>query len=250
MRNNTAGMRIAAGFALLAAASAPRQAMAQNANATYSKMAPLDAYLMPDRAAEIALARSAAPASISADATILTLGRKGYETAVKGKNGFVCMVGRGWGAAFEWPEFWNPKIKAAACLNPQAARSILPIDELRARMALAGRSKAAMQAALAAAFANGQLPPLETGAMAYMMSKFAYLTDMGTHNAPHVMFYTHIKDAADWGSGAAGSPIMSSPYWFFFAQGQAVKQGLPPMQVFLVATPFASDGTPANQPHS
>lgn len=76
----------------------------------YSKMAPVDQYLM-ERNAEIQLARSAAPDSISRDATILVLGRQGYETAVEGKNGFVCMVGRAWMAAFDWPEFWNPKVR-------------------------------------------------------------------------------------------------------------------------------------------
>jgi len=83
------------------------------------------------------LARSAAPDSISRDATILVLGRQGYETAVEGKNGFVCMVERGWMAAFDWPEFWNPKVRAAGCLNPQAARSILPIALVRSRMGMA-----------------------------------------------------------------------------------------------------------------
>ena len=80
----------------------------------YPKMAPVDQYLM-EKNAEIQLARSAAPDSISRDATILVLGRQGYETAVEGKNGFVCMVGRGWMAAFDWPEFWNAKVRAADC---------------------------------------------------------------------------------------------------------------------------------------
>ena len=82
----------------------------------YSKMAPVDQYLM-ERNAEILLARSAAPDSISSDATILVLGRQGYETAVRGKNGFVCMVERSWMAAFDSPEFWNPKVRGAECLN-------------------------------------------------------------------------------------------------------------------------------------
>ena len=136
----------------------------------YPRMAAIGQYLM-EKNAEIQLARSAAPDSISRDATILVLGRQGYETAVEGKNGFVCMVGRGWGAAFDWAEFWNPKVKAADCLNPQAARSMLPIAYLRARMVMAGRSKAEIVSALKAAFENKQLPDLESGAMDYMMSK-------------------------------------------------------------------------------
>ncbi|MGB6026827.1 MAG: hypothetical protein WBG40_16650, partial [Candidatus Sulfotelmatobacter sp.] len=74
------------------------QARAQDAK--YPNMAPLEQYLM-DRDAEIALARTAAPEAISRDADVLVLGRHGYETAVKGKNGFVCVVDRNWMGQFE-----------------------------------------------------------------------------------------------------------------------------------------------------
>ncbi len=212
----------------------------------YPKMAPLGQYLM-DKNAEVQLARSAAPDSISRDATILVLGRQGYETAVEGKNGFVCMVGRAWTAAFDWPEFWNPKVRAADCLNPQAARSMLPIVYLRSRMVMAGRSKAEILAALKAEFEKRQLPALESGAMDYMMSKSSYLTDQGGHNLPHLMFYTPLNDGKDWGSGAEGSPVMSSPYWFFSPEEQSQAKGLPPILVFLVPVADWSDGTPAGK---
>jgi len=212
----------------------------------YPRMAPIDQYLM-ERNAEIQLARSAAPDSISRDATILVLGRQGYETAVEGKNGFACMVGRGWMAAFDWPEFWNPKVRAADCLNPQAARSILPIAFLRSKLVMAGRSKAEILSAIKAAFENRQLPELESGAMDYMMSKSAYLTDEGDHNAPHLMFFTAVMDAKDWGSGAAGSPVVSAPYWFFSSKEPSQMKGLPPILVFLVGVADWSDGTPAGK---
>ena len=246
MRENWFGAIVVKSFALLVVLGTAHQAMAQDATAPYPKMAPIEQYLM-DRTAEIALARSAAPDSISRDAKILILGRQGYETAVQGKNGFVCFVGRAWGAAFDWAEFWNPKVRAADCLNPQAARSILPIVYLRARMVLAGRSKAEIVSALKAAFKNKQLPKLESGAMDYMMSKSSYLTDEGDHNIPHLMFYTRVKDGKDWGSGAAGSPVLSSPYWFFSPREQPKMKRLPPLLVFLVAVPNWSDGTPAGQ---
>jgi hypothetical protein len=220
------------------------QAMAQDTTAPYPKMAAIDQYLM-EKNAEIQLARSAAPDSISRDATVLILGRQGYETAVQGKNGFVCMVGRGWGAAFDWDEFWNPKVKAADCMNPQAARSILPIFYLRAKMVMVGRSKVEVVAAVKAAYENKQLPGLESGAMDYMMSKASYLTDQGAHNMPHVMFYTLVKDGKDWGSGAEGAPVLSAPYWFFSPQEPSQMKGLPAILVFLVAVTNWSDGTPA-----
>jgi len=212
----------------------------------YPKMAPVDQYLM-EKNAEMQLARSAAPDSISRDATILVLGRQGYETAVEGKNGFVCMVERGWMGMFDWPEFWSPKVRAADCLNPQAARSILPIVYLRTRMVMAGRSKAEIVSAVKAAFEKKQLSSLESGAMAYMMSKSAYLTDEGDHNGPHLMFYTPVENAKDWGSEAAGSPVVSSPYWFISRKEQSQMKGLPPILVFIVMVADWSDGTPAHK---
>jgi len=88
---------------------ATRQAQAQAEMDRYPAMASPSQYLIPDEHSEIALARSAAPASISDGAEVLVLGRQGYTTAVKGTNGFVCLVERSWGAATDFPEFWNPK---------------------------------------------------------------------------------------------------------------------------------------------
>jgi hypothetical protein len=227
----------------LAVAIACGATVAVSQAAAYPAMAPVDQYLM-DRDAEIRLARSAAPESISRDATVLVLGRQGYEVAAPGRNGFTCMVARGWMAGFDWPEFWNPKIRAADCMNPQAARSIVPVMLLRGRMIMAGRSRAEILSALRAGFASGELPKLEAGAMDFMMSKASYLTDQGEHNAPHLMFFTVGMDAGDWGSDMAGSPIMSAPYWFFEPEPTGMR-GLPPMVVSLVAVPNWSDGTPA-----
>ena len=103
---------------------ATRQAAAQAEKAAYPAMAPVDEYLIADENSEIALARSAAPASISDGAEVMVLGRKGFTTAVKGTNGFLCVVERSWGAATDAPEFWNPKIRSPICFNPAAARTL------------------------------------------------------------------------------------------------------------------------------
>ena len=171
-------------FALILGLIAMKQGQAQDAKTPYSSMAPLDQYLMADRNAEITLARSAAPDAVSGDAKILVLGRHGYETAVEGKNGFVCVVERGWMSPSNAPEFWNPKIRGPVCFNPPAARSVLPATYKRTEMALAGQTKAEIIEGNKAAFEKGELPPLEPGAMSYMMSKGAYLTDNGDHNVP------------------------------------------------------------------
>jgi len=123
-------------------------AIAQDAKGPYPSMAPLDQYLMEDRGSEIALARSAAPESISRDAEVLVLGRHGYETAIKGTNGFVCMVERSWTAPIDDPGFWNPKGRAPTCLNAAAARSYLPRTIKKTDLILAGRTKAQMVEAI------------------------------------------------------------------------------------------------------
>ena len=215
-------------------------ALAQDRQMSYPSMAPIEQYLMADRNAEIALARSAAPEAISRDATILVLGRHGYETAVVGKNGFVCAVERGWMGPFDGKfavNFWNPKIRGPLCFNPQAVRSILPITYRRTEMVLAGKSKAQIIDALKAAFAKKELPPLETGAMSYMMSKDQYLTDGGDHRwMSHLMFYTPLMDGAKWGADVPNSPVMLNPQF----------DGAPePIDVFMLPTDRWSDGTVA-----
>jgi len=232
-------------FALIFAFGAPRQMQAQDSSkdnkAPYPSMAPLDQYLM-ERNAEIAMARSAAPEAISRDATVIVLGPQGYETAVKGKNGFVCDVERSWMGPFDKnPEFWNPKVRGAGRYNPQAARSVLPIAYLRAKLALTGRSPAQIAEGMKAAYAKKELPPVEPGAMSFMMSKQTYLTDRGitsdgAHNMAHVMFFTALMDTANWGANLDNSPILLNPQF----------NGSPePVEVYMVCTGAWSDGTPA-----
>src|SRR5580704_9915287 len=102
-------------------------------------MAPIEQYLMTDQGAEIALARSAAPESISRDAEVLVLGRHGFETEAKGKNGFVCIVGRSWTSAAD-ADFWNPKVRVPMCVNAAAARSYLLRVTRITEWGLAGRT--------------------------------------------------------------------------------------------------------------
>src|SRR6202047_4520610 len=198
-------------FVLILILDAAWQARAQGPQMLYAGMAPIEKCLITDRNAEIALARSAAPEAISGDAKILVLGRHGYETAVEGKNGFVCLVERGWMSPSDAPEFWNPKLRGPICFNPPAARSVLPTTFERTEMALAGRTKAEIIEGNRAAFEKGKLPPLEPGAMSYMMSKGAYLTDNGDHNVAHLMFYAPPLDGKAWGADLTNSPVMLNP---------------------------------------
>jgi len=217
---------------LVMALGAISQMQAQSKN-PYPSMAPLNQYLMTDRNAEIAMARSAAPDSISHDARVLILGPHGYETAVEGKNGFICVVERGWMAPFDNPEFWNPKIRGPLCFNPPAARTVLPITYKRTEMVLAGQSKVQIMEGIKI-FAKKELPALEPGGLTYMMSKEAYLTDAGDHNMAHLMFYTPLMDGGVWGADLPKSPVILNPQ--FAVEG---------IDVFLVLTGMWSDGTTA-----
>jgi hypothetical protein len=228
---------------LMCAVSGVRPLPAQAPKAPYPAMAPIDQYLMPDRNAEIALARSAAPDAISRDAKVLVLGRRGYETAVAGKNGFVCLVERGWTSAFDFQELWNPKLRGAMCLNPPAVRSVLPIALKKTQLLLAGHPMKEIIASVKQAFHDKELPDLELGAMSYMMSKAAYLTDGDGHDMAHLMFYVPFKDGTDWGADLPKSPVLASSYWYPDDQTTARSEGLPPILVFVVRMPRWSDGT-------
>jgi hypothetical protein len=226
---------IAFGWALSAAAfAAGGPADAQAAPGPYPVMAPIAQYRMA-KSDEIALARSAAPPSISSDADVMTLGDRGYETAVKGKNGFVCVVERSWANEVGDAEFWNPKVRSPICFNPASVRSVLPTYLMQTEWVLGGVSGPQLVERIKAAIADRRIAPPEVGAMCYMMSKDGYLNDAGGHWHPHLMFFlphdAHSPPA--WGANLPGVPV----------EGGVV--GLDPASIYFVIVSKWSDGTPA-----
>ena len=133
--------------------------------------------------------------------------------------------------------FWNPKLRGPLCFNPPGARSVLPLTYKRTEMILAGKSKEQVIDALKAAYEKKELPPLESGAMSYMMSKDQYLTDAGDHRwMAHLMFYTPLMDGATWGADLPKSPVMLNPQF----------RGAPePIDVFMVPVGRWSDESAA-----
>ena len=239
----TAALAIAL-VGLVTTSATPRQ---QDEERPYPKMLPIEQYLM-DRDAAIALAKSAAPAAISKDASVMVLTAKGWETAIKGTNGFVCMAGPSWTASIDFYDVWSPKQKGAICLDPAAVHSILPIYQKLTQMTMAGVVSVKDRiAAMKEAYAKKEIPPLEPGAMGYMMSKDAYLSHLGhTHNLCHVMFYLPSK-AGELGDSDPNSPISSTSMWFSDPDkpDSPLNKELPPLRTVPVAVPFWSDGTPA-----
>lgn len=222
-------------IAVLSVCSLPAQAEA--APAPYPRMAPVAAYLSANRASEIALARSGAPASVADHATVLTLGKHGYETAVKGSNGFVCFVQRSWALDFDSDQFWNPRIRTPQCWNAAAARSVLPDYLNRTRWVLSGVSRDEMAARTKAEFAKHEVGPPAPGSMAYMMSKDQYILDATPASGPanwypHLMFFVPATDGSPWGANLPGGPLFS-----------ATSKAEPVTTYFLVV-PNWSDGTP------
>ncbi len=185
------------------------QAQAGPQGMPYPAMASLSQYLMRDDV-EIALARSAAPKSISDDAQVMVLGPHGYTTVAKGGNGFLCLVERSWGNATDDPEFWNPRMRAPICFNPAAAKTFAPIYLMKTTLVLEGKSKSEIDRTIASALDKNELAALQPGAMCYMMSKRQYLNDRGKNWHPHLMFFAPSGAAKTWGADLPGSPVMAA----------------------------------------
>lgn len=228
----------ATGLALAVALVAP--IAGRTGSNPYARMAPASWYLMNNRQAEVSLAQSGAPPAISLHATILVLGRHGYEIAKKGSNGFTCLVERAWMSPFSSTEFWNWKNRSPICYNPPASRTVLIYTLRRTERALAGQSKSAMLGGIRAAVAAKELPTPEPGSMSYMLSKRGYLADGIGPWVPHLMLYApqadSANDGASWGANAPLSPIVFDTTHHIVPEPEAI---------FMIPVAHWSDGTPA-----
>jgi hypothetical protein len=206
---------------------------------SYPDMAPYAQYAMVSQDAEVALARSAAPASIARDASVMTLSEHGYETVVKGSNGFVCIVERSWANGVLDDGFWNPKLRGPLCFNAAAARSVLPAYLERTRWVLAGVSRTEIERRVRTAVASGHYTPPEIGAMCFMLSKGGYLGDAaGGPWHPHLMFFlpTASGGPSSWGANLDGAPLLAST------------DPVEPVTTFYIPVAKWSDGTPDGGP--
>ena len=240
MSNKTISKRKAlgtVGLTVLAAFGLGGAVRSQPVKTLYPDMAPVEQYRIANREDEIALARSAAPPSISGDAQVLVLSSHGYETAVNGKNGFVCFVERSWAAGFENPDFWNPKLRAPNCFNAPAARTELPQYLRRTEWVLAGATRQQLIEKTKAALASHSFKTPEPGAISFMLSKEGYLGDQAAGPwLPHVMVFLPHGEAVNWGASKEGSPIIGQ-------EGSALES-----TVLFIPVRSWSDGSPAPSP--
>ena len=227
---------IAAGLAVFAVSvGGPGASRAQTPE--YATAAPAADYMMSP-ADEIAMARSAAPASLAKDAEVMVLGKTGYEIAAKSSNGFVCMVQRSWANEPSNAEFWNPKVRGPLCFNAAAVRSVMPTYTERTRWVLAGASRAEVVRRTASAVAEGRIRPPEAGAMSFMLSKDGSLGDRAKGPwLPHIMVFVPRDPAypADWGADLPGSPVI----------GTSVAPTVDPAALYFIPVSHWSDGTPS-----
>ena len=150
----------------------------------------LGAYLMADRGAEVALARTAAPKEISDSASVLVLTRTGYVEAAHGTNGYTCLVQHSFDGPLSGPGFWDPAIRAPECFNPPATRTVLPIMKKRAEWIMTGVSTKEISSRTREAYASHQMVSPEAGSMVFMLSREQHLNDgSNPHWMPHLMFF-------------------------------------------------------------
>src|SRR6266699_1122609 len=175
------------------------------------KYPPLSDYMMAQEA-EVALARSAAPENVSAHATVKILTTSGYKVAAQGDNGFVCIVMRGWAAPTFTPApfrdlVYYAKLRAPICFNPVASRTVLPLQQLRTKLGMEGKTPDQIAEGVQAAYAKGELPKMETVAFAYMFSADQDLGPGVGHWHPHMMVYTPYYENSMLGGSQVGGAL-------------------------------------------
>jgi len=195
---------------MLAIAAAAIAVSAPPSRAQRSGAPDVGPYLMSDRAAEIALARTAAPPAISDAATIMVLGRTGLVEAVHGTNGFTCLVVRSLADPLTSTTRWNPKSLAPHCFNPPASLTVLPTVLKQTEWVIAGLTNDEIIQRFDQGYATREFVPPAPGAMTYMLSPQQTLGPNNSHWVPHLMFY-YDKSASPstWGIGDSVATIIN-----------------------------------------
>lgn len=144
---------------------------------------------------EIALARSAAPPTVTAGARVLALTDQGFVVADSGSNGVTCLVDRSWPRALE-----------PHCYDAEGAASILPMELRRTELRHLGRSEDEIDREIGAGLASGRFRLPRRPALTYMMSAGQVLYDDSGRRIgawrPHLMLYHPYLTNAELGLSA------------------------------------------------
>lgn len=175
---------------------------------------------------EIALARSAAPEDVSADATLWVLRDGEFEIGIEGSNGNHCFVARS-----------QPRSLEPICYDAEAAATVFEWEREHFRLRTGGASKEEMEAALARALGSGEIPMPRRPAMSYMMSSGQHLFDPESGRdagnwRPHLMLYVPYLTIED-----IGLPEMLP--WI-----QVARPGTPMAHLVVVVPDFVDPKTP------
>jgi hypothetical protein len=167
-------------------------------------------------AQQIAIARSAAPDEVSKDAAVYVLGKKGYELAVKGSNGFTCLIERE-----------RADTVAPECFDAEGSRTTVQAVLFREAERAKGATDKDIDAAVAAGYKQGRFHAPAKPGIVYMMSNQNYVVNPSTqkviHFPGHLMFYAPYATTKTVGSGK-GAPYIVHP-------------GLPDALMIVVPTP-------------
>lgn len=135
-----------------------------------------------ERSAEIQLARSAAPAAVSATARVWMWNGQRYVVADSGKSSVNCFVSRAWMPSTE-----------PHCFDAEGSATILPILMYRIERFAGGATADTVQREVDQGIATGRFRVPQRPAVTYMMSAAQELvTDAGTAVGvwqPHLMIY-------------------------------------------------------------
>lgn len=155
------------------------------------------------RDVQIRIAKLAAPKEVTDHADIYILGRRGYELAVRGDNGFSCMIER------EKPDTMEPE-----CYDAEGSATTMKVRSYEEQQRASGVGEQAIEESIKAGYKSGEFKPPSKAGIVYMLSDYNYVLNPETgkiiHFPGHLMFYSPYATEKTVGSGE-GAPYIVHP---------------------------------------
>jgi hypothetical protein len=156
---------------------------------------------------DIALAVSAAPASLSAGASVYLFRNGDWAKVRDGTTGFSCLVQR----------LPNGTV-APMCFDPEGAKTLMQEIKMEMQLTAKGLNKDAAEKEIDAAYAKGTLHHADKGGIIYMMSSKQMLPSSKEEGAklgswhPHVMIFIPHASQAQFALGTDHELPISAPF--------------------------------------